>query len=97
MTAQTLTVHEGYRIVTENGLHLPQRFSKSAQAWVYYTDMQYGRTFNTSFKTEKGAANFLYLQWFMDSPMEVKEAHVNSGQASDVLLKKLGLRRGQKW
>lgn len=96
MTVQMLKVQEGYRIQVENGLQFPQRFSASVNDWVYYTDWQYGCSFNVSFKTERGAVNFLDLQWWMDISSAEQDEHLKTGNVSDQILKKLGLRRKVK-
>jgi hypothetical protein len=95
MTAALLEVKAGYRIERENGAFVPQRLNKAGE-WVGYSDMQYGRRFTITFKTQRGAANFLDLQWWMDTPFDEQEKLLKSGNVSDQILKKLGLKRKVK-
>lgn len=95
MAAALLEVKAGYRIQRENDAFVPQRFNKAGE-WVTYSDMQYGRRITITFKTQRGAVNFLDLQWWMDTPFDEQEKLLKSGNVSDQILKKLGLKRKVK-
>lgn len=81
-----------YRVQVKDGAFFPQRLNKAGE-WVYYMDMKYGRRFDVSFKTKRGADNFLVLQEWMDIPFAEQEQRLASGNVSDLVLKKLGLKR----